>query len=83
MLKNEGGILPFTNETKLAVFGKAQADYAKGCGGHFFEKGGANCGRRRHRRNDILLPFSLKDSRACSLIDSVSTEEPNERALTA
>lgn len=33
LLKNEGGILPFANGTKLAVFGKAQADYVKGGGG--------------------------------------------------
>ncbi|MDO5378889.1 MAG: glycoside hydrolase family 3 C-terminal domain-containing protein, partial [Clostridia bacterium] len=33
LLKNEGGILPFASGTKLAVFGKAQADYVKGGGG--------------------------------------------------
>lgn len=33
LLKNEGGILPFAPGTKLAVFGKAQADYVKGGGG--------------------------------------------------
>jgi len=33
LLKNEGGILPFAGGTKLAVFGKAQADYVKGGGG--------------------------------------------------
>ena len=32
LLKNEG-ILPFAKGTKLAVFGKAQADYVKGGGG--------------------------------------------------
>ena len=33
LLKNEGGVLPFAAGTKLAVFGKAQADYVKGGGG--------------------------------------------------
>ena len=33
LLKNEGGILPFASGTRLAVFGKAQADYVKGGGG--------------------------------------------------
>lgn len=33
LLKNEGGILPLADGTKLAVFGKAQADYVKGGGG--------------------------------------------------
>ena len=33
LLKNEGGLLPFAKGTKLAVFGKAQADYVKGGGG--------------------------------------------------
>ena len=33
LLKNEGGLLPFAKGTKIAVFGKAQADYVKGGGG--------------------------------------------------
>ena len=33
LLKNEGGVLPFASGTRLAVFGKAQADYVKGGGG--------------------------------------------------
>ena len=33
LLKNEGGLLPFAKGTKLALFGKAQADYVKGGGG--------------------------------------------------
>lgn len=33
LLKNEGRLLPFQPGTKLAVFGKAQADYVKGGGG--------------------------------------------------
>lgn len=33
LLKNEGGILPFASGTRLAVFGKAQADYVKSGGG--------------------------------------------------
>ncbi len=33
LLKNDGDALPFKKGTKLAVFGKAQADYVKGGGG--------------------------------------------------
>ena len=33
LLKNEGHLLPFQSGTRLAVFGKAQADYVKGGGG--------------------------------------------------
>ena len=33
LLKNEGGILPLAAGAKLAIFGKAQADYVKGGGG--------------------------------------------------
>ena len=33
LLKNEGGVLPFAKGAKIAVFGKAQADYVKGGGG--------------------------------------------------
>ena len=33
LLKNDGGLLPFAKGAKLAVFGKAQADYVKGGGG--------------------------------------------------
>ena len=33
LLKNEGGLLPFAKGTRLALFGKAQADYVKGGGG--------------------------------------------------
>ena len=33
LLKNEGHLLPFKRGTRLAVFGKAQADYVKGGGG--------------------------------------------------
>lgn len=33
LLKNDGGVLPFAKGQKLAVFGKAQADYVKGGGG--------------------------------------------------
>ena len=33
LLKNEGGLLPFAKGQKVAVFGKAQADYVKGGGG--------------------------------------------------
>ena len=33
LLKNDGGLLPFTDGTRLAVFGKAQIDYVKGGGG--------------------------------------------------
>ena len=33
LLKNENKVLPFGKGTKLAVFGKAQADYVKGGGG--------------------------------------------------
>ena len=36
LLKNEGGLLPLAKGTKLAVFGKAQADYVKGGGGSGF-----------------------------------------------
>ena len=33
LLKNDGGLLPLARGTRLAVFGKAQADYVKGGGG--------------------------------------------------
>ena len=33
LLKNESGLLPFEKGTRLAVFGKASADYVKGGGG--------------------------------------------------
>ena len=33
LLKNEGGLLPFGGGRRLALFGKAQADYVKGGGG--------------------------------------------------
>ena len=33
LLKNDGGLLPLEDGTKLAVFGKAQIDYVKGGGG--------------------------------------------------
>ena len=33
LLKNDGGLLPFAAGQRLAVFGKAQADYVKGGGG--------------------------------------------------
>ena len=33
LLKNEGRLLPFAKDAKLAVFGKAQVDYVKGGGG--------------------------------------------------
>ena len=33
LLKNEGSILPLGSGQKLAIFGKAQADYVKGGGG--------------------------------------------------
>ena len=33
LLKNEGALLPFEKGRRLAVFGKAQADYVKGGGG--------------------------------------------------
>ena len=33
LLKNEGGLLPFAEGAKIAVFGKAQIDYVKGGGG--------------------------------------------------
>ena len=33
LLKNEGALLPFPKGKKLALFGKAQADYVKGGGG--------------------------------------------------
>ena len=33
LLKNENGVLPFSRGQKIAVFGKAQADYVKGGGG--------------------------------------------------
>lgn len=33
LLKNDGNLLPFAQGTRLAVFGKAQADYVKGGGG--------------------------------------------------
>ena len=33
LLKNENGLLPFEKGTRLAVFGKASADYVKGGGG--------------------------------------------------
>lgn len=33
LLKNDGGLLPFADGTRLAVFGKAQIDYVKGGGG--------------------------------------------------
>ena len=33
LLKNEGGLLPFAPGSRIAVFGKAQADYVKGGGG--------------------------------------------------
>ena len=33
LLKNEGGVLPFSLGARLAVFGKAQHDYVKGGGG--------------------------------------------------
>ena len=33
LLKNEHGLLPFAKDAKVAVFGKAQADYVKGGGG--------------------------------------------------
>ena len=33
LLKNEGGRLPLPQDTRLAVFGKAQIDYVKGGGG--------------------------------------------------
>ena len=33
LLKNEGGLLPLPQDTRLAVFGKAQIDYVKGGGG--------------------------------------------------
>jgi len=33
LLKNDNGILPFAKGQKIAVFGKAQADYVKGGGG--------------------------------------------------
>lgn len=33
LLKNDGALLPLKAGTKLAVFGKAQADYVKGGGG--------------------------------------------------
>ncbi len=33
LLKNEGNILPLAKGTKIALFGKAQADYVKGGGG--------------------------------------------------
>ena len=33
LLKNDGPLLPFARGSRLAVFGKAQADYVKGGGG--------------------------------------------------
>lgn len=33
LLKNEGNVLPLTAGTRIALFGKAQADYVKGGGG--------------------------------------------------
>lgn len=33
LLKNEGGLLPLSGGERIAVFGKAQADYVKGGGG--------------------------------------------------
>ena len=33
LLKNENSLLPFEKGTRLAVFGKASADYVKGGGG--------------------------------------------------
>ena len=33
LLKNEGGILPLKQGTKIALFGKGTADYVKGGGG--------------------------------------------------
>ncbi len=33
LLKNEGALLPFASGQKLAIFGKAQADYVQGGGG--------------------------------------------------
>ena len=33
LLKNEGRLLPFAKDAKIAVFGKAQVDYVKGGGG--------------------------------------------------
>ena len=32
-LRREGGLLPLSQDTRLAVFGKAQIDYVKGGGG--------------------------------------------------
>ena len=45
LLKNENSLLPFEKGTRLAVFGKASADYVKGGGG----SGDAGAARPRAR----------------------------------
>jgi len=66
LLKNEGAILPFKKGAKLALFGKAQADYVKGGGGSGdvtvrYVTSPLDALRERESSGDIALCAELSD----------------------